>query len=517
MKETDMAEENFRKLAALFPKAVTEITNDRGEVIRAIDADALRAEISVAVVEGNQQRYEFTWPGKRKAVELADQPITKVLIPEPAKSCGREGTPGITDSGNIYIEGDNLDALKLMRKDFSNSIKVIFIDPPYNTGGNFGYNDDFSQRRKKYLMGSGQLDPSGKPLVPEPEMNGRFHADWLNMIYPRLKAAKELMSDDAVIFITLDDHENSNLRKIADEIFGEENFITEFIWVKKKKPSFLHKNVGKLFDYVLCYAKNSEAVKAFSVEKTTPGKKYPLNNAGNKRSTLVFPPGSVHFSMSDQIVEPQDMSAGNIYTKLLNRLVIKDGINENEMILEGEWRYSQARLNEIIADKEKLVISKIPFRPNHIKAGGEIKKMKNILSPSTYDCETNEDAATQLEELFGKGCSPFDTPKPVGLPELLIKAVTYDDKDAVILDFFSGSATTAHAVMQLNAEDCGNRRFIMIQHPEKTDEKSIAAKYGYKTICDIGEERIRRAGEKIRGKYPTVPDTGFCVFRVENA
>lgn len=534
---SDKAKEKYRILAQLFPEAVTETIDERGRTIRAIDADILRQEISAAVVEGSQERCQLTWPDKKSSIARANRPTSKSLRPDFSGSSGYDGTPGSIDTRNIYIEGDNLYALKLLRKAYSGRIKMIFIDPPYNTGSGFIYNDDFSQSADEYMQGSGQLDENGNSLVQNPESSGRFHTDWLNMMYPRLSIARDLLTEDGVIFITLDDHENSRLRLIADEIFGEDNFITEFIWEKKKKPSFLHRNVGKLFDYILCYAKNSSCTPAFSVEKTKAGKKYPLNNAGNKKRTLIFPPHSVHFSMRDQVIQPQDMSDGNIYTRLLNELVIKNGENENEMQLEGEWRYSQSKLNEIIAKGERLTISKIPFRPNHVKTGGKVKKMKNILSPSTYKCETNEDASAQLEELFGKGNKPFDTPKPVGLLKLLIKAVTDPEEETIILDFFSGSATTAHAVMEQNCEDGGKRSFIMVQLPETISPKSEAAEAGFRTICDIGEERIRRAGNKIRNEIkkqekensqlrlsdsaisslPSAPDTGFRVFRIDSS
>ena len=266
------------------------------------------------------------------------------------------------------------------------------------------------------------------------------------------------------------------------------------------------------------FAKSTENTEAFSVEKTTEGKKYPFNNAGNGRNILHFPPHTIHFLMNDQVIQPQDMSEGNIYTKLLSQVIIKNHTNENTVELDGEWRYSQKKLDEIIRNHEEITISKIPFRPNHIKAGGEIKKMKNIISRSTYNCETNEDATMQIESLFGEGKCIFDTPKPVGLISLLVKAISKDADSFTVLDFFSGSATTAHAVMQLNAEDGGHRKFIMVQLPEKCDEASEAYKAGYKNICEIGKERIRRAGDKIRSEHPDAKlDTGFRVFHVDES
>ena len=519
MQTTNKADENFRALAAMFPNAVTEIIDENGEVVRAIDKDVLMQEISVKVVEGKEERYQFTWPDKKKAILAANAPITATLRPLVADSVGRDGTPGGFDSENLYIEGDNLEVLKLLQETYLGKIKMIYIDPPYNTGNDFVYEDDFSQSADEYMENSGQFDEEGNRMVTNTESNGRFHTDWLNMMYTRLRTAKTLLADDGIIFITLDDNENAHTRMICDEIFGENNFITEFIWEKKKKPSFLHKNVGKVFDYILCYARDSMSTCAFSVERTTEGKKYPVNNAGNSLSTLIFPPYTVEFSMPDCVVEPQDMSEGNIITKLLNRLIIRNCTNDTEMQLSGEWRYSQQRINEILACGERFVISKIPFRPNHIKAGGEIKKMRNTLSPSSYNCETNEDGSAQIIELFG--VNVFDAPKPIQLIKLLIQSITYMDDAPIVLDFFSGSATTAHAVMQLNAEDGGHRKFIMVQLPEKTDEKSEAYKAGYKNICEIGKERIRRAGRKIKEEAgltaPADLDIGFRCLRLDES
>ncbi len=515
MHTPDLAAENFRKLAALFPNAVTETIDENGDVVRAIDADVLRQEIATHVVEGRAERYQFTWPGKRQAILTANAPISKTLRPCIEESVGRDGKPGGFNSENLYIEGDNLEVLKLLRETYLGKIKMIYIDPPYNTGSDFVYEDDFAESIDEYIGHSGQYDEYGDRLVTNLESNGRFHTDWLNMIYSRLKLARDLLSDDGAIFISIDDNEAAQLRKICDEIFGERNFVAEFAWEKKKKPSFLHKNVGKLNDYILCYVKNTIMSQPFSVETTTEGKKYPLNNAGNTLAILTFPAGYVKFNMPDGTISPQDMSEGAIITRLLDTVHIVNGHNSESFRLEGEWRYSQKKLNEIISNSEGIVISKIPFRPNHIKSGGEIKKMKNILSPFHYQMETNEDATRQLVDLFGVDL--FDNPKPIKLLKYLVKALTYDSKDAIVLDFFSGSATTAHAVMQLNAEDGGHRQFIMVQIPEETPETSEARKAGYENICEIGKERIRRAGAKIREETNADIDYGFRVLKVDSS
>jgi adenine-specific DNA-methyltransferase len=515
MHTPDLAEENYKKLAALFPNAVTETMDEGGNVVRAIDKDVLMQEINAKVVDDGQERYQFTWPDKRKAVILANQPIAKTLRFEKAKSVGRDGTPGGTDSENIYIEGDNLDALKLLQETYLGKVKMIYIDPPYNTGNDFIYEDNFSQTTNEYLRNSGQTDYDGNRLVKNSESNGRFHTDWLNMIYSRLKLAKDMLADNGVIFISIDDNEQQNLKKVCDEIFGDNNFIAQFVWEKKKKPSFLNANLGTKTEYIMCYSKKRSLTGAFSVSVTEEGKKYPFNNAGNSINTLIFPPNSVSFGISDGIVHPQDMSEGNIITRLLTDVEIKQGKNVNEFKLEGEWRYSQKKLDEIVANNEKIIISKIPFRPNHIKKGGEIKKIHNLLAISTYNVGTNEDATKEQTELMGKAY--FDYSKPTGLLKFLIKSASYNESNCIIMDFFSGTATTAEAILLLNSEDAMNRKFIMVQLPEKTDLAGEAYRDGYHNICDIGEERIRRAGKKIKKETGADIDYGFRCFKVDSS
>ena len=498
MHTQDITDVNVEKIGKLFPNCLTEMIvgkdqNGKDILGKGIDFDKLRQELSKDIVEGTQERYQFTWPGKREAMRIANTPTNMTLRPD------RESSVDFDNTGNLYIEGDNLEVLKLLREDYLGKVKMIYIDPPYNTGNDFVYEDDFSQTAGEFRDRSGMFDDDGNMVLQNYEVNsesnGRFHTDWLNMIYPRLKVAKDLLRPDGAIFVSIDDNEVENLRKICDEIFGADRFVANYIWEKKKKPSFLNVNIGIKTEYILCYAKDRNLLGALSVDTTEEGKKYPFNNAGNSIANLVFPAGSVEFKMEDGVVFPQDMSEGNIITELLNELSIKNGRNENEFTLRGEWRYSQAKLNEVISNGESIVISKIPFRPNHIKNGGEVKKMHNLLSLSNYRVGTNEDATAEQISLFGK--SFFDYAKPSLLIKLLIKACCYNDKECTILDFFSGSATTAHAVMQLNAEDEGNRKFIMVQLPELTSEKSEAYKAGYKNICEIGKERIRRAGKKV--------------------
>ena len=516
MKSHDVIGSNTRKIAQLFPNCVTERKGKDGKPELAIDFEKLQAELSNEIIGEGEERYQFTWPDKRAAVRLANTPTTMTLRP-----C-REESVDFDNTQNLYIEGDNLDVLKVLRETYLGKVKMIYIDPPYNTGNDFVYNDDFAQGKGDFEQASGLFDEEGNqtidPMQRNTESNGRFHTDWLNMIYPRLKVARDLLTDDGVIFISIDDNEVENLRKLCDEVFGEQNFVTQYVWEKKKKPSFLNANIGTKTEYIVCYSKNRFMLGALSVDTTEEGKKYPLNNAGNSISVLTFPPRSVMFNINDGMVEKQNMSEGNIITELLNDLIIKNGLNENEFKLKGEWRYSQQRVNEIISNGETLIISKIPFRPNHIKKGGEIKKMHNLLTIAHYNIGTNEDATSEQISLLGKDY--FDYAKPSSLIQLLLKAVSYNDRDSIIMDFFSGSATTAHAVMKLNAEDGGNRKFIMVQLPEKTDEKSEAYKAGYKNICEIGKERIRRAGKKVKeeaGLQGQNLDTGFRVLKLDSS
>ncbi len=519
MKSCDAADGNVAKIAALFPQCVTERLNKDGKPELAIDFDKLRAELSNDILDDGEERYQFTWPDKRAASRLANTPVNKTLRPD------IEASVDFWNTENLYIEGDNLDVLKILRENYLGEIKMIYIDPPYNTGNDFVYRDAFGELwDEEYKKKSMLFDEVGNnilgngELVINPETNGRFHTDWLNMIYPRLKVARDLLTNDGVIFISIDDNEVENLRKVCDEIFGESNFIASFIWEKKKKPSFLNSNLGNKTEYVLAYAKHRQNTSSLSVDVTEVGKKYPINNAGNTLAELTFPAKSVKFNMPDGKILPQDMSEGNIITELLNEITVLGGRNVEPFTLRGEWRYSQSTLNDIVNKGDSITISKIPFRPNHIKSGGEIKKVHNLLSISTYNVGTNEDATLEQVCIFGK--TLFDFTKPIGLLKFLVKAFTFDTKDAIVLDFFSGSATTAHAVMKLNAEDGGHRKFIMVQLPEVTDEKSEARKAGYENICQIGEERIRRAGKKVKeeaGLQGQDLDIGFRVLKLDSS
>ena len=516
MHTPDLATEKYQKLATLFPNAVTEtITgydeNGKPIVERAIDADVLRQEISAQVVEGAQERYQFTWPDKKKSVVLANQPIAKTLRLERKKSVGRDGTPGSIDTENIYIEGDNLDALKLLQETYLGKVKMIYIDPPYNTGNDFIYEDDFSQKVGDYLSESGQFDEEGNRLVQNTESNGRFHTDWLNMIYPRLRLAKDLLAEDGAVFISIDDNEKDNLKKCCDEVFGDDNYVATFPWRKRTAKSDVPHGISQDYEWVLAYTK---------------GEKYIARISGNERKYYESPdfpnrPWRIH-DLTKQTTASE--RPNSFFTIIDPKTGKKYPANPNRTwaITEDTFKHYYS-INRIVfpGDYDFLSITKPALRywkeDDMAKAGD----MFGMIAASTKlpdDIGMSLDGTKEITDLF-KG-KIFSFPKTVKLIKHFVDISTKSDKEAIILDFFSGSATTAHAVMQLNSEDGGQRRFILIQLPEKCDEKSEAAKAGYSTICNIGEERIRRAGRKIKEANPLTTadlDIGFRVFKVDSS
>lgn len=485
MRTQNKADENYKKLSELFPNAVTEtIDETTGEVVRAIDKDVLMQEINTHVVDGKEERYQFTWPDKKKSVLLANSPIAETLRP-----C-REESVDFDNTENLYIEGDNLDVLKLLQETYLGKVKMIYIDPPYNTGNDFVYNDDFSESIDDFLDRSGQFDEDGNRLFQNTESNGRFHTDWLNMIYPRLKIARNLLSDDGVIFISLDDNESTNAVKICDEIFGTSNRIA-LICHKSRASISNDKIISPNHNIILFYAKKIELIEAnrkmIGLDPILDDFKYNDNDGkGEYRLVPVDGPGGA--------------KKGNPFYSFLG--------------IEGYWRFSKETMQEKY--NQGLVV----------KRGNSLyQKYYKSLAASTRRTATTwwddggltSTATSKLKKLMGN--STFDTPKPLELIDRMLKMITFQNKEAIILDFFSGSATTAHAVMQLNAEDGGHRKFIMVQLPEKTDEKSEAFKAGYKNICEIGKERIRRAGKKIKEENPLTTadlDTGFRVLKLDS-
>lgn len=466
------------------------------------DFEKFKNNLSENEINFSTESYSLDWLGKSYARLLASDPAATLL-----KADEKHNTkPENSHSENLLIKGDNLEVLKHLANAYHEKIKMIYIDPPYNTGSDgFVYADDRKFTVSELQQLTGLDEEKAKRILDFTQSKSNSHSAWLTFMYPRLYIARRLLKDDGVIFVSIDDNEVAQLRLLMDEVFGEENFVSEFIWEKKKKPSFLHRNVGKLSEYIVCYLKNNTRTFPFSLENTTKGKKYPINNSGNSLCELIFPPNSVRINLPDSIIEPQDMSENNIITFLKTRLKIENNYNQNEFVLGGEFRYSQETINEIIKNGEEIVISKIPFRPNHIKDGGEIKKMKNIFSPNHYDMETNEDATEQLDVIFGK--EVFTNPKPIKLISTIIRSVTYNDENSIVLDFFAGSGTTGDAVMQLNAEDGGNRRYILVQLPEIIDSKRNKVAYDFvknelkvdePTIFEITKERLIRAAKKIK-------------------
>lgn len=465
MHTRNIADENYEKLAALFPNAVTETIDPvTGEVVRAIDKDVLMQEINTTVVDGKEERYQFTWPDKKKAILLANSPISKTLRP-----C-REESVDFDNTENLYIEGDNLDVLKLLQETYLGKIKMIYIDPPYNTGNDFVYNDDFAENADDYLDRSGQFDEEGNRLVQNTESNGRFHTDWLNMIYPRLKLAKNLLSDDGVIFISIDDNEVDNLRKVCDEIFGESSFIAVYLKQSKVGGGSDSKFIVKEHEYCLVYAKNINlAEEMFMAHDDEYLKRYKEQDEKGKFFWDTFARPGLKNPIHYDIVAP-------------------DGTVMNYGWIHGKERYEQE-----VKDGSVRIIPKV--------GGGWSVQFKQYLNLNgkkprsmTMDFGGSIEGKTDIGSLF-ENEKIFSYPKSVKFIKTILN--TINDKNAIVLDCFPGSATTAHAVMQLNAEDGGHRKFIMVQLPEETDEKSEAYKAGYKNICEIGKERIRRAGKQI--------------------
>lgn len=492
MHTQDVAEANIEKIGQLFPNCLTERINDNGKPEMAIDFDKLKQELSKEIVEGNQERYQFTWPGKREAMRLANTPSNMTLRPD------RESSVDFDNTENLYIEGDNLEVLKLLRENYLGKVKVIYIDPPYNTGNDFVYEDDFSQTAGEFKDKSGMFDETGNMILnryeQNTESNGRFHTDWLNMIYPRLKVAKDLLQEDGVIFISIDDNEIENLRKVCDEVFGERNFVAQFVWVKKKKGSHLSKTTRSMTEYVLSYSKNIENLELFG-EKAYADKQQPLAKRTNAHKDLIFPANVVHTTLKDGEYHEGLYGEGSssVYFK---SFTVKDGIVITELRANGPFTWTQPKLDqELAAGTTANLSSKFGFNVLRSDQADKIKRPSTLID-SSCGVGTNEDAYNEGITLFGQeGIMSY--PKPVSLMSYLINSVTYFDKDGLILDFFSGSASTAHSIMQLNQQDGGNRRYILVQIPEIVDKDSSAYKAGFKTICDIAKARIVKAAAQL--------------------
>lgn len=501
MKSLDASEGNVAKIAALFPQCVTERLNKDGKPEFAIDFDKLRAELSKDMLDEGEERYQFTWPDKRAASRLANEPTDKTLRPD------IEASVDFWNTENLYIEGDNLDVLKVLRDNYLGKVKMIYIDPPYNTGNDFVYNDDFAQTREDFEATNGAFDEEGNlmidPMQRNTESNGRFHTDWLNMIYPRLKVARDLLSEDGAIFVTLDDNEVYNCRKVMDEIFGANNFVATIIW-----ENFYGRSnaaaISPAHNYILLYSKAGDDWKNIRNllprdEKSTDKYKNPDNDSrGPWRLGPIFASGERHEGLMYSITTP----TGKIVTPPKGshwRMLESDfwKMYDEGRILFGMDGKGSPAIKLFLADVQDGIV------PRTIWLHSEVGH--------------TQDGKREIQALFPDEM-PFDTPKPTKLISHIIQISC--GKEDTILDFFSGSATTAHAVMKLNAEDGGKRKFIMVQLPEVTDEKSEARKAGYETICQIGEERIRRAGNKVKeeaGLQGQDLDVGFRVLKLDSS
>ncbi len=479
MQSVNVTAQNIDNIAALFPSCITEGLDEKGQPKKAVNFKLLRQLLSDCVLEGDEA-YEFTWVGKKAAIVEASRPIRKTLRP-----CLEESVNWDTTE-NLYLEGDNLEVLKLLQESYLSKVKMIYIDPPYNTGNDFIYQDNFSQNKESYLAQSGQNNPEGERLFRNTDSNGRFHSDWCSMIYPRLMLARNLLSTDGVIFISIDDNEQENLKKIGDEIFGAENFVFQIAWRRTDNQP----NIGfiaRVKEYILCYARSIRSMsfgRLSLTEKARNEYRYSDEKGLFRRAILLDKTrGRYHY--------PIKTKSGNVLT--------------------GPWMKSEEEFQKL--DEEGLI---------YWTSGGDeqpygkiyLDEKKGQIPNDFWGIEfgTNQRASLETEKLFNRRC--FDFPKPVSLLSNILRLGS--DKDSIILDFFSGSATTAHAVMQRNAEDGGQRKFIMVQLPEPCAEPSEAFKAGYKTICEIGRERIRLAAEKIARDHPGKAfDGGFRVFRVD--
>ncbi len=492
----NVADENFELLSKLFPNALTEAIigyDEEGKAIvdRAIDVDVLRQEISCAVVEGKDERYQFTWPDKKKAILNANAPVSETLRP-----C-REESVDFDNTENLYVEGDNLDVLKLLQETYLGKIKMIYIDPPYNTGSDLIYNDNYSETIDRYVANSNQFDEEGNRLVQNTESNGRFHTDWLNMIYPRIKLSKNLLTEDGVLFISIGDEEVDNMRKLCDEIYGRNNLVGVLLWKKKTNGN----NMGYLpavHDYILCYAKNISLISDMGFPITQEYISKTFSNPDNDERGL-WTTTDLSANHKGPYFPIKNPNTGEVHYPPKGRYWVFNEKEVKSRILDGRIIFGKNGNGRPV---QKVFLSN--------------RKLSKIRVDSWWDDKgMNEDATEELTTLFGEA-KLFTHPKPSKLLYNIQKL--YLENDDIIIDFFSGSATTANATMLLNAEDKAKRRFIMVQLPELTDKSSEAYQAGYHNICEIGKERIRRAGKKILEENPDAKglDIGFRVLKLDS-
>ena len=504
MHSPNLTEGNIDRIRELFPGCVTEAHDEHGTLKLAVDFDQLKQELSDSIVEGPQERYHLNWPGKREALLTANAPIAKTLRP-----C-REESVDFDTTKNLFIEGDNLDALKLLQETYLGKVKMIYIDPPYNTGNDFIYEDDFAENADEFLLRSNQKDEEGNRLIANTESNGRFHSDWLSMIYPRLKLARNLLRDDGVIFISIDDNEAPNIRKVCDEVFGADNFIAELLWKRRASSALADNNVSSDHEYVVTYQKGAmdgfngilKDFKNYSNPDDDPRGEWVLGDLTVGMNASMRP---------NQAYDLVDPKTGNIYPFNPNRV----------------WAYIPESMNKLLKEERVVFPNDPDKRPMRKRFRNELNSTHNPFSSIMINAVGLNSEATRLIQ-YMMGGALFEYSKPLSLLMTLLQQVTQTND--IVLDFFAGSSTTAHAIMQLNAEDGGNRKFIMVQLPELCNEQSEAFKAGYKTIAEISKERIRRAGKKIKDEKeqtatgqgvlqyaPTTIDTGFRVLKIDSS
>ena len=497
MHSPDLSQDNIAKIRALFPDCVTEAADDQGAVRLAVDFDQLRQALSDHIVEGPQERYRLDWPGKREALLTANAPIAKTLRP------AREESVDFDTTQNLFIEGDNLDALKLLQESYLGKVKLIYIDPPYNTGNDFIYEDDFTESSEAFLARSNQTNDTGNRMIANPESNGRFHSDWLSMIYPRLKISRDLLADDGAIFISIDDNEQASLKRLCDEVFGDNNFVSTVVWEKRYSPQNAVKWFSESHDFILVYAKNKDNWYPNLLERSEDMNARYKNMDDDPRGPW----------------KPGDATAQGGHGTKSQFYILTAPNGKTHTLPNGLcWRYTQEAFSKMVAE------DRIWFGSD----GNNVPAVKRFLSEVKQGavCQTlwkyadvghNQEAKKELNALFPEA-SVFETPKPVRLLKRIIYLST--DKNSTVLDFFAGSATTSHAVMQLNAEDGGCRKFISVQLPEFIEAEEPAREAGFNNIAEVSKERIRRAGSKVlEGKCDVRwnSDVGFRVLKVDSS
>ena len=492
MASMDRVQENIGKIRELFPNAVTEVLRD-GKPTLAVDFDVLKQEMSSILIDDREERYQMTWPDKKKSILLANSPISATLRP-----CKKDSVD-FDNTENLYIEGDNLDVLKLLQETYLGKIKMIYIDPPYNTGNDFVYNDDFTMDSNDYADINGQYDDQGNRLFQNTESNGRFHTDWLNMIYPRLKIAKDLLTEDGVIFISIDDYEVENLRKLCNEIFGESNFVNQVVWIRNSSGKTVSKQLTQNIEYLLIYAKsnNFQLNPVFKPLAEATIKMYSKDDNDGRGKYRLYP-----------LQKPAAPGPETTYDYI-------DNTGRVWKCPPKGWRMKESKLRALENDgrlcMENGTLSEKAYWNERTSTG-------RLADTYWDDMPENSVGTKEVSSLFD-GKVVFSNPKPIEYLSRMLKAQTSSENEDYILDFFSGSASLAHAIIKLNAEDGGTRKFICVQLPEKCEEKSEAYKAGYKTICEIGKERIRRAGKKIKEENSTVTDLdiGFRVLKLDSS